>query len=104
MMSLLELRLQLGCQVLTKSCAIASMQTLLFHCAVAVGPGGRASITTPSSQTAAGPASSDNTVAIIGGVVAVVIVVVVIVIAITVLIAITLILRSRRAEFNPNQK
>ena len=86
-------------------CNSYSIQSLHFHCAVPVGPGGRTTITTPSSQTAADPASSssDNTVAIIGGVVSVVIVVT-IVIAITILIAIALILRSRRAEFSPNQK
>ena len=50
------------------------------------------------------PASSgsNNTVAIIGGVVAV-FTVLIIVIAVTILIAITLILRSRRGD-NPNQK
>ena len=79
--------------------------SLFFHtyCAAPVGPGDRTS-TTPPLQTVAAPAgsSSDNTVAIIGGVVAV-IVVVTIVIAITILIAIAL-LRGQRAEFSPNQK
>ena len=72
--------------------------------AAPVGPGDRASITTQPSQTAAAPASSnsDDTVAIIGGVVAV-LTVLIVVTAVTILIAIAL-LRSRRAEFSPNQK
>ena len=80
---------------------------MLFpECAAPIGPDGRISMTTPSPQTAAAPASSnsDNTVAIIGGVVAVVVVITIIVIAITILIAIALILRSRRGEFSPHQK
>ena len=57
---------------------------------------------TPSQRTEAVPASSnsDNTIAIIGGVVAVALIIAVTVIV----IVIALILKNRRADFSPNQK
>ena len=87
-----------GMSGITILCKNYSIQSMLFpECTAPVGADGRISMTTPASS------NSDNTVAIIGGVVAVV-VVITIVIAITILIAIALVLRSRRAEFSPHQK
>ena len=73
----------------------------------AVGPGNRVSTAASPPQTASDPSDpassgSDNTVAIIGGMVAAI--VITIVIAITVLIAIAILVRGRRAEFSPSQK